>query len=160
MMRFVPCRWAAWKALCCTLLAVGLVLAASPSVRAANENGPIQKPKAVDERDANVSGHAILPAPPSEAVVSPSPEAPDAVCATTVLATDGSTSGNARAPSSRYRGAKTVYLITAAELAAAGMPNGASPSAIGWHYSTAPGVAPTNGTLIVYLQNTTDTTFT
>jgi hypothetical protein len=84
------------------------------------------------------------------------PLAPNAVCASTLLPSDGSTSGNGRAPSARNRGNRAVYLITAGELAASGLPSGVSPSALGWRYSTGPGVTAT-GTLTIYLENTTDT---
>lgn len=80
-------------------------------------------------------------------------------CPITVLPGDGSTSGSARCPSTRYRYAHSVYLITQAELAANGLVNGESITGIGWNYNTAPGH--TGYTLlIVYLQNTADTTNT
>jgi hypothetical protein len=85
----------------------------------------------------------------------PGTTAPDAVCASIVLRENGFNSDWA-APNADFRGMKGVYLITAAELAAAGFPAGASPTAIGWHYRNAPGVIAT-GALTVYLQNTTDT---
>jgi len=75
----------------------------------------------------------------------------------TVLPVDSS-SVNGRAPSVRYRSIHTVYLITSADMAAGYFPPGNTVTGIGWHYATAPGVAG-SGTLTVYLQNTTDTTF-
>jgi uncharacterized repeat protein (TIGR01451 family) len=77
-------------------------------------------------------------------------------CTLTVLPNDGSTSANARAPQTRSRYERSVYLITAAELATSGLANGSSITGIGWTYYTAPGLAG-SGPLIVYLQNTTDT---
>jgi uncharacterized repeat protein (TIGR02543 family) len=77
-------------------------------------------------------------------------------CTKTVLPTDGSTSGNARCPEARFATSRAHYLITAAELAAAGYTNGAVPTSIGWHYSTAPGVV-ASAPLKIYMENTTDT---
>jgi hypothetical protein len=88
----------------------------------------------------------------------PGPLAPLANCGTTVLPNDTSTSTQGRAPSIRYRGIKGVYLLTPAELAAAALPNGASPTGIGWRYSATPGLV-RSGTLKVYLQNTSDTAY-
>src|ERR1043166_7368074 len=59
-------------------------------------------------------------------------------CSLTVLATDGSTSGNARAPSTRFAGSRAVYLLTASELASAGLVNGTMPTFLGWTYAAAP----------------------
>lgn len=75
---------------------------------------------------------------------------------TTVLANDGGTSGNGRAPSIAFRRIRTHYLITAAELAAAGYTNGSVPGRIGWTYSanSAGGTTP----LIIYMENTADVT--
>ena len=80
-------------------------------------------------------------------------------CSLTVLPTDGSSSGNARAPSTRFAVRERYYLITAAELAAAGFPNGTSPTFLGWTYFAAP-VTGGSAPLIIYMQNTTDTTNT
>lgn len=80
-------------------------------------------------------------------------------CPLTTLPNDGSTSANARAPSTRFRFERSVYLITAAELAAAGYTPGTLPMSIGWNYQTAPGV-PGAAPLTIYLQNTNDTTNT
>lgn len=80
-------------------------------------------------------------------------------CPLTTLSTDGSTSANARAPSTRFRFERSVYLITAAELAAAGYTPANQVTSIGWDYQTAPGV-PGAAPLTIYLQNTNDTTNT
>lgn len=79
-----------------------------------------------------------------------------AQCPINLFAQNG-TSGNARCPSTRYRNAQSVYLLTAAELSAAGILNGTTLSGISWNYQTAPGVAGA-GNLIVYLENTADAT--
>src|SRR5690349_13349910 len=79
-------------------------------------------------------------------------------CALTVLANDGWTSGNARAPQTRNAFERSVYLIKATELAAAGFTSGSSPTAIGWNYQT--GGTAGSAPLIVYIQNTADTTNT
>lgn len=75
-------------------------------------------------------------------------------CTTTLNAANG-TSGNARCPSVRWRAARGHYLISAAEISAAGFGIGNQVDAIGWSYSTAPGLVGT-GNLKVYLENTTD----
>ena len=80
-------------------------------------------------------------------------------CNLLVLPNDGGTSQNARCPMTRFRFARTVYLITANELAAAGYQNGSTPSSIGWTYDTAPAVSG-SAPLIIYMQNTADTTNT
>jgi hypothetical protein len=110
----------------------------------------------VDERDNRLLPKSLnTPIPTSPA--NGQSLAPDAQCGVTFLPSDGGTSSHGRAPSVRYRGIKSVYLITAAELAASGLPSGVTPTGIGWHYSTAPGNVGA-GMLTVYLQNTTDTT--
>ncbi len=144
-----------WRHMLCTLavlvIGLGLVNAAAPAV--ADDEG------AAPETDASASPHSLVsPNPIASDQGAPAPNAPDAVCVSTVLPNNGGTSGNGRAPLANFRGIKSVYLITPAEMTAAGFPSGGSPSAIGWHYSTAPGVAAT-GTLIVYLQNTSDTVY-
>lgn len=75
------------------------------------------------------------------------------------LPNNGGTSGNARAPSTRFAFERSVYLIRASELATAGYPPGASPATIGWNYQAAPGVSGA-APLIVYMENTSDTTNT
>src|SRR5437667_2118108 len=77
-------------------------------------------------------------------------------CVATVLPNNGGLSGNERAPNTNFRFGRSVYLITAAELAAIPYPSGGSPTTIGWNYQTGPGLAG-SAPLIVYLENTTDT---
>ena len=84
---------------------------------------------------------------------------PGGVQVLTALPNDNSTSGNARAPSTRYNFARSVYLVTASELAANGIKTGNALSSIGWDYQTTPGIAG-SAPLTVYLQNTADTTNT
>ncbi len=82
-----------------------------------------------------------------------------AACPVAVLPSDGSTSGNARAPSIRYGYARSVYLIKASEIQASGLQANGLITAIGWGYTTAPG-AVGSAPLKVYLQNTSDVTNT
>ncbi len=77
----------------------------------------------------------------------------------TVLPNDGNTSPNARAPQTKNRFERGVYLITASEMAAAGYVAGSSPTSIGWNYQTG-GTSDQQAPLTVYLQNTSDTTNT
>jgi hypothetical protein len=67
------------------------------------------------------------------------------------------TSGNARAPQGTRRYARSVYLITAAELTASGLVNSDIINSIAFTYTTAQDIA-TTGNLTVYLQNTADAT--
>jgi hypothetical protein len=67
------------------------------------------------------------------------------------------TSGNARAPQGTRRYARSVYLITAAEMSASGLVNTDVINSIAFSYTTAQDIA-TTGNLIVYLQNTADAT--
>ncbi len=100
----------------------------------------------------------IVAGTPAVASSVPAQYAPDVVgCPVTVLPNDNSTSGNERAPIGTFLFGRSVYLITAAEASASGLTNGFSPGSIGWRYAAAPGAIAT-GTLIVYLQNTSDTT--
>src|ERR1043165_5681074 len=64
-----------------------------------------------------------------------------ASCQFTVLPFDHSNSQNARAPSTRFRFARAVYLIKASEIAASGFQPGNLLNSIGWTYAVAPGVA-------------------
>jgi len=144
----------AWLRALCSLgilvISLGTVSAADPasSGDAVVEGGDV----AANPQSLSVSK------PLSIAQAVPSPEAPTVEgCPVTVLPTDGGTSINERAPNSNFRFGRAVYLITAAEAAVNGLVSGTVPSAIGWHYSTAPGVIAT-GSLIVYLQNTVDST--
>lgn len=78
----------------------------------------------------------------------------NATCPVLALANDNSTSGNARAPSTRFQFERSVYLILKSELQAAGV--GAGPIVgIGWTYQTGPGVSGA-APLKIYLQNTLD----
>src|SRR5687767_14435879 len=69
---------------------------------------------------------------------------------------NGSTSGNSRAPTPNFQFERGVYLITAAELTAAGFTNGTSPTSIGWRYTVASATATPSAPLIVYMENTAD----
>src|SRR5437773_11547273 len=60
-------------------------------------------------------------------------------CAIPVLPTDGSTSANARAPSTRYANSRAVYLIRASELAANGFLPGTPITTVGWTYTAQAG---------------------
>jgi hypothetical protein len=80
-----------------------------------------------------------------------------AQCPVSALAGGGGTSANARAPSVRYRLAQAHYLITPAEMAAAGFVAGQQFSQIGWRYNTAPGLTGA-GTLQIWFENTADNT--
>jgi hypothetical protein len=75
------------------------------------------------------------------------------------LPNNGSTSGNSRAPQGLQRYSRTVYIITAAEMAASGLSNGDVINSIGFNYSSAQDV-PTTGSFIVYMENSTDATNT
>ena len=76
-------------------------------------------------------------------------------CQNTLLANDGSTSLNGRAPNLRFRGIYTHYLLTATECAAAGLVAGEPISGIGWLFSTAPGLS-ANVSLDIYMENSSD----
>lgn len=80
-----------------------------------------------------------------------------AVCVVTALPNNGGTSVNERAPNSNFLFGRSVYLITAAEMAASGIAQNTQIGAIGWTYAVAPGATAT-GSLKIYMQNTTDTT--
>lgn len=71
------------------------------------------------------------------------------------LDTNGSTSGNSRAPQGTFRYSRTVYLITATEMATSGLVSGNTVNGIGFNYSVAQDVA-TTGNFRVYLENTAD----
>jgi hypothetical protein len=70
----------------------------------------------------------------------------------------GGTSGNSRAPSNFFKYQRTEYLVTPAEMAACGFPNGSDIQSIGWLIATA-GVGNITGTLTIWLKNTTDATY-
>ena len=117
--------------------------AAAPEALGAEKNFPILDlltPEQVNARDNSL------------------PQTPDqASCSLTVLPTDGSSSANARAPATRFAASRAVYLITAAELSAAGFPNNTVPTFLGWTYFAAP-VTGGSAPLTILMQNTTDTT--
>ncbi len=139
------------------LCAVCVLVLASGTVGAADGSGP--GGAVIEERDTSNEPRSLsLLGPETIIDETASAFAPMATCNSTLLPSNAATSGNGRAPIANYRGIRTVYLITAAELAANGLPSGAVPSGIGWRYSTAPGVV-ASGTLTVYLQNTTDETY-
>jgi len=75
-----------------------------------------------------------------------------------VLPSTGGTSSNTRAPGNTYRYQRTEYLITPAEMAASGFPNGAAVDAIGWLVGTA-GATSQTGTLNIWLMNTANNTY-
>ena len=149
-------RMSAWIWAPCLL---GLFVNSFSSVRAAEPMSPADV--VIEAADATVVPQSLTPtAPVPQAEAVPDSDAPTVVgCPVTALGYDTSTSNGAPAPNANFRFARAVYLITAAEAAANHLMPGTSPGAIGWRYSTAPGVQAT-GTLIVYLQNTTDTTNT
>ena len=93
---------------------------------------------------------------PSAAIA---PGVPLVDCVATVLPNDNSSSGNARAPSTKFASSRAVYLIKATELAANGYASGQMPTSLGWTYFTGPGVSGA-APLKIYLQNTADTTYT
>ncbi len=133
-----------------------LVLALLPAVAAPT----VEDPAPADRVPADNPQSLTLEAPLPSQLQASAPKAPTvAGCTITVLPTDNSTSTNERAPNANFLSGRSVYLITASEASANGLTNGVSPGAIGWHYAALPGVAAT-GTLVVYLQNTTDTTNT
>ncbi|HXJ69783.1 MAG TPA: FlgD immunoglobulin-like domain containing protein [Verrucomicrobiae bacterium] len=100
---------------------------------------------------ASLSPHAATGSIPQPDIV------PPGTCTFTALPNDNSTSGNERCPMLRNRFGRSVYLITASELAANGLVSGSSILGIGWSYQTAQGLSG-SGPLIVYLQNTSDAT--
>lgn len=75
------------------------------------------------------------------------------------LPNNGSTSGNSRAPQGLQRYSRTVYIITAAEMAASGLSNGDVINSIGFNYSSAQNIS-TTGSFTVYMENSTDVTNT
>ncbi len=72
-----------------------------------------------------------------------------------VLPSTGATSGNSRCPSNVFLYQRTEYLITAAEMAASGFPNGFDVTSIGWLLNSAGDTAQT-GNIKIYLMNTAD----
>ncbi len=82
-----------------------------------------------------------------------------AQCAFPIL-TGASTSGNARAPIGNFNYNRGAYIITAAEMAAAGFVAGTITS-IQWSFAAAPSTpsAAVTGNLAVYFENTSDVTY-
>jgi hypothetical protein len=74
------------------------------------------------------------------------------------LPDNGGTSGNSRAPQGSQRYIRTVYLVTQAELSAAGIPANVSFNSIGFVYSTAQSIS-TTGNFKVYFQNTSNSVY-
>ncbi len=68
-----------------------------------------------------------------------------------------STSPSGRAPQGSMRYVRNVWLITAAEMTAAGYTSGQVFSGLGFNYSVAQSIA-TDGSFTAYMQNTTDAT--
>jgi hypothetical protein len=77
-----------------------------------------------------------------------------AQCSSSVIA-GASTSGNFRGLNPNFGRGCAVYLLTAADMAAAGYTNGVVLGGMGGSFSTAPNTAVT-GTLAIYLENTAD----
>lgn len=75
----------------------------------------------------------------------------------TVLPNNNSTSQNGRAPQGAFKYNRSIWLITAAEMTASGFANGSVVNSLGFNLSVAQDVA-TTGTIVVYLQNTANTT--
>lgn len=78
----------------------------------------------------------------------------------TALFNNNGTSQNGRAPQAFDRCDRSVWLISATDMAAAGFINGDVITSIGFTYTGTPSDVPTSGTFKVYLQNTTATTNT
>ncbi len=94
------------------------------------------------------AGAAAEPAPKRQATVTS--------CPVTALPWDGTLIAGPFAPAPTYYYARAVWVITPSEMAASRFPNGAVPTAIGFRFLSAPGVA-ASGYLKVYLENTSDT---
>ncbi len=75
-----------------------------------------------------------------------------------ILPGDNSSTSVGKAPQGYYRYTRTVYIISAAELAAAGVPKGVTFTSLGFNYVLAQKVA-TTGLVKIYLQNSTDAAF-
>jgi hypothetical protein len=136
-------------AVCSLVVGVGSVWAAAPAVAG---------DAVVAEADSAAPQSLSLSTPIPTILSAVNPNAPTgAGCPVTALPNDNSTSGFERAPNLRNRFGRSVYLITATELAAAGITGGTGLSGIGWSFQTAPGLSGSNN-LTVYLQNTADAT--
>ena len=77
----------------------------------------------------------------------------------TALPNDGGNSANGRSPQAVDRYNRSIWLITAAEMTAAGFVSGNVLNSVGFTLLVPSEIAAT-GTFVVYLQNTTDTTNT
>ncbi|MBA2249971.1 MAG: T9SS type A sorting domain-containing protein [Chitinophagaceae bacterium] len=84
---------------------------------------------------------------------------PGSILANTyALPDNGAHSTVSRAPQGSMRYERTVYFISASELAASGLPVGIAINLIGFNYFSAQDI-PTTGNLKVFMQNTTDASF-
>ncbi|MEO8516712.1 MAG: T9SS type A sorting domain-containing protein [Flavobacterium sp.] len=77
----------------------------------------------------------------------------------TVLPNNNGSSQNGRAPQGYFKYDRSVWLITAAEMAAAGFTTGSVVNSLGFNLSAAQDIT-TTGTIVIYLQNTADATNT
>jgi len=77
----------------------------------------------------------------------------------TVLPNNGGTSQNGRAPQGARPAGRSVWIITADEMAASGFTAGSVVNSIGFTYTAAQNIT-TTGTIVVYMQNTADVTNT
>ncbi len=77
----------------------------------------------------------------------------------TVLPNNNGTSQNGRAPQGARACSRSVWIITAAEMAASGFTSGSVVTSLGFNLSVAQNT-PTTGTMVIYLQNTADVTNT
>ena len=80
-------------------------------------------------------------------------QSPDNILSVITLLASNGTSVNARAPQGAQRYIKTVYLITGAELAAAGAPSGFSPNLVGFSYAGGQSISTTSTTFKIFLFN-------
>ncbi|MDI1316630.1 T9SS type A sorting domain-containing protein [Flavobacterium sp.] len=77
----------------------------------------------------------------------------------TVLPNNGGTSQNGRSPQGARPASRSVWIITATEMAASGFTTGSVVNSLGFNYSVAHNAGIT-GTIVIYLQNTADVTNT
>ena len=77
----------------------------------------------------------------------------------TVLPNSGGTSQNGRAPQGARPASRSVWIITATEMAASGFTAGSIVNSVGFNYSIAHNAGIT-GTIVIYMQNTADVTNT
>src|SRR5260221_2823260 len=144
---------AAGSASALRLSSVSLAMACLLATIAAAKS-PVAPPENLTSRSVSLSLFPPVKIDPGTAA----PDAPTiAGCPVTGLPNDNSTSGNERAPNLRNRFGRTVYVILQTELAAGGIAPGTQLSGIGWTFSTSQGLSG-SGPLIVYMQNTADTT--